>query len=135
MLNIKRSKSIETWLAVIAILLIVAAWFIGGQLENEDIVSSIKAAMPEVSKLEEINKATYSAYNSEKEILGYITIESSMGYGGPLQMAVAVDQKGKIYNLAVVSSKETPTYLEKVLDAKFLDKIKGKSYEDKFFFV
>lgn len=128
----EKSKKTETWLAVMAILLIVAAWFIGGQLENEDIVSSVRAAMPEVSKLEEIDKATYCAYNSEEEILGYITIESSMGYGGPLQMAVAVDQKGKIYNLAVISSKETPTYLDKVLDEKFLDKINGKSYEDKF---
>lgn len=128
----EKSKKTETWLAVMAILLIVAAWFIGGQLENEDIVSSVRAAMPEVSKLEEIDKATYCAYNSEEEILGYITIESSMGYGGPMQMAVAVDQKGKIYNLAVISSKETPTYLDKVLDEKFLDKINGKSYEDKF---
>lgn len=128
----ERSKKIETWLAVIAILLIAAAWFIGGQLENEDIVSSIKAAMPEVSKLEEINKATYSAYNSGNEILGYITIESSMGYGGPLQMAVAVDQEGQIFDLAVISSKETPTYLDKVLGDNYLDEINGKSYKDKF---
>ena len=128
----ERRKKIETWLAVIAILLIVVALFIGGQLENEDVVSSIKAAMPEVSKLVEINKATYSAYNPENEILGYITIESSMGYGGPLQMAVAVDQKGKIYDLAVIGSKETPTYLEKVLGENYLDEINGKSYKDKF---
>ncbi len=128
----EKRKKIETWLAVIAIMLIIAAWFVGLQIENSDIVSSVKKAMPEVAKLEEITKATYSAYNSEEELLGYITIESSMGYGGPLQMAVAVNQEGEIYNLAVVGSKETPAYLEKVLGEDYLDKINGKSYKEKF---
>lgn len=128
----ERNKKIETWLAVMAILLILAAWFIGAKLENSDIVSSIRVTMPEIAKLEEVDKSTYSTYDSDEELLGYVTVESSMGYGGPLQMAVAVDQKGNIYNLSVVSSKETPTYLDKVISEKFLDEINGKSYKDKF---
>ncbi|BAX79964.1 4Fe-4S binding protein [Labilibaculum antarcticum] len=126
------SKKIESWLAIIAMLVVIIAWFVGRQLEGADILSSVKAKMPEIVKLEKIDEATYKIYNSEEEQLGYLTMESSMGYGGPLLMAVAVDQKGKVFDLAVVNSKETPSYLKKVLDAKFLDRIIGKSYQEDY---
>ncbi|MFA9391149.1 MAG: 4Fe-4S binding protein [Prolixibacteraceae bacterium] len=125
-------KKIESGLAIAAMVVIFIAWFIGRQQEDTDILSSLKAKMPEIVKLEEIGKATYKIYNSEEEQLGYVTIESSMGYGGPLQMAVAVNKDGKIIDLAVVGSKETPSYLEKVLNAKFLDRIIGKSYDEEY---
>ena len=125
-------NKIETRLAIISIVVIIAAWFIGGQLEVSDIVSTIQEKIPEIAKLEEIEKATYKIYNSNEEQLGYVTVESSMGYGGPLQMAVAVDNQGKIFNVAVVNSKETPSYLEKVLSTDFLDKIKGKTYHEEY---
>ncbi len=125
-------KKTETWLAIIALVAIIIAWFIGGQLESADIVSSIKAKMPEIARVEEIKKATFKIFNSKEEHLGYVTVESSMGYGGPLQMAVAVDQDGKIFDLAVVSSKETPSYLEKVLKANFIDDLIGKSYNEQY---
>ncbi|WP_111709622.1 FMN-binding protein [Lutibacter citreus] len=129
--NINKNR-IETRLAIISIVIIIAAWFIGRQFEDADIVSTIKVKMPEISKLEEIEKASYKIYNSKNEETGYLSIESSMGYGGPLKMAVAVDEKGKIFDLAVVSSKETPSYLKKVLSADFLDNIIGKSYNEEY---
>lgn len=133
MLNTKTNRTkTETWSAFAAIGLIMIAWFIGGQIEGEDIVATIKSEIREIDKLEEIGKATYKIYNSKNEPLGFVTIESSMGYGGPLQIAVAVNQKGKIFNLAVVNSKETPSYLEKVLNARFLQEIIGKSYFEEF---
>ena len=133
MIDNKGAKNkMETRLAIIAIVLIIAAWFIGGQLAVSDIVSTIQEKMPEIAKLEEIDKATYKIYNSKKEHLGYVTVESSMGYGGPLQMAVAVDNQGKIVDVAVVNSKETPSYLEKVLSTDFLEKIKGKTYNEEY---
>ncbi|PKQ64501.1 hypothetical protein BZG02_06755 [Labilibaculum filiforme] len=125
-------KKAENWLAIIAILLIIVAWFVGGQLENADILSSIQTKMPEIAKLKEVEESTYQIYNSNEEQLGYLTVEAAMGYGGPLKMAVAVDQNGKIFDLAVINSKETPSYLKKVLDAKFLDRLIGKSSQDEY---
>lgn len=126
------SRKIESWLALVAIIAIIIAWFVGRQLEVADIVSTIKEEMPEIARLEEVDKASYRIYNSKDDFLGYITVESSMGYGGPLQMAVAVDQEGEIFHLAVVGSKETPSYLEKVLNTPFLNRIIGKSYNDEY---
>lgn len=127
-----KSKRIEDWLAMGAIAAIIIAWFIGGQLENADLVSSLKAQMPEIAQLEEVEKASYKMFNSDKEHYGFVTIESSMGYGGPLKMAVAVDSLGTIIDLAVVNSKETPSYLNKVLEAQLLQNIVGKSYKDEY---
>ncbi len=126
---INKSK-IETGLAIFAIIAIIIAWFVGSQLEEADIVTTVKENMPEIARLEEIDKASWKIFNAEEEPLGYLTIESSMGYGGPLQMAVAVNDQGEIFDLAVINSKETPSYLEKVLKAGFLDKIIGKSYNE-----
>ncbi|MBD1262058.1 FMN-binding protein [Maribacter polysiphoniae] len=130
--NKTSSKKIEAKLAIVSIAVIIVAWFIGGQLEVADIVSTIKAKMPEIVKLEEIGKVSYKIYNAEEEPLGYVTIESSMGYGGPLQMAVAVDNKGKIFDLAVINSKETPSYLDKVLKTDFIEGLLGKNYDDEY---
>ncbi|MRT92594.1 FMN-binding protein [Ancylomarina sp. 16SWW S1-10-2] len=125
-------KKVETWLAIIAMLLIIVAWFVGGQLENADVLSSIKAKMPKIAKLEEVEESTYKISDSNEESLGYLTVESYMGYGGPLKMAVAVDEDGKIFDVAVINSKETPSYLKKVLDAKFLHRLIGKSYQEDY---
>lgn len=128
----KRKRKIESWLAIGAIVAIIIAWFVGRQLEDEDILSSLLTNMPEIGKLEEIDKSTFKIFSPEREQSCYLTLESSAGYGGPLQMAVAVDQEGKIIDLAVVTSRETPSYLEKVLDADFLDKIIGRSYQEEY---
>ncbi len=125
-------RKLESNLAILAMIAIVIAWLVGKQLENADIVSTIKAKMPEIAKLEEIGKASYKTFNEEGAFLYYLDVQSSMGYGGPLQMAVAVDTAGKIINLAVISSKETPSYLEKVLEAKFLRKLTGRSYQEEY---
>lgn len=125
-------RKIESRLAIIAIVLIIAAWFIGRQLEDADRECTIKAQMPEVARIEAIDKTSCKIYNAQDDLIGFLTLESSMGYGGPLQMAVAVNSEGEIFDLAVVNSKETPSYLKKVLDAKFLDKIIGKSYDDDY---
>lgn len=123
---------LESRLAIISIVLIIAAWFIGLQFEDDNILASIKEQLPEIEKLEEVNNASYEIFNKENELFGYLTLESSMGYGGPLLMCVAVDLKGEIINLAVINSKETPSYLDKVLEADFLDRIIGKSYNEEY---
>lgn len=131
MYNIKK-KRIESWLAIVAIIAIVIAWIIGRQLEDADVLSAIWTRLPEIAKLEEIEKATYKISNSEEEPIGYLTLELSAGYGGPLLMAVVVDTGGVITDLAVINSKETPSYLEKVLKTDFLDRLIGRSYEEEY---
>ncbi len=127
------TRKIESWLAIFAMVAIILAWLVGGQMEDANILASIKEQIPEIEKLEEINKASYKIYNPKEELMGYLTLESSMGYGGPLLMCVAVDLEGEIFDLAIINSKETPSYLEKVLKADFFNKIIGKSYDDEYF--
>lgn len=127
-----RKKRLESRLAVIAIIAIISAWFIGRIMKDADIEATILAQMPEVYRLEEIDMASYKMFDEDNQLTGYVTIESAMGYAGPLQMAIAVDNEGKIVNLAVVNSVETPSYMEKVMEAKFPDRIIGHSYDDPY---
>lgn len=128
----RNKKKIESVLALGAIVTIIVAWFAGAQLENADLVSTLKMKMPEIAFLEEIENASYKTYNSANEFLYYVSIESAMGYGGPLKMAVAVDKNGSIVDLVVINSKETPSYLNKLIEARFLEQIIGKSYKDEY---
>ncbi|SDW84860.1 4Fe-4S binding domain-containing protein [Lutibacter oricola] len=132
MFNKVNRKKLETRLVIIAIVLIIAAWFTGLQLEDANVLVSIKEQIPEIEKLEEIDNASYKIFNKENELLGYVTLESSMGYGGPLLMCVAVGLNGEIINLVVINSKETPSYLEKVMDADFLANIIGRKYDEEY---
>lgn len=129
-----KKKRLESRMAVLALMAIVCAWIVGKVMEDADTVKAILSQMKEIERLEEVENSTYKVYDSLDSLLGYVTIESSMGYGGPLHMAVAVDMNGEIFDLAVVSSKETPSYLEKVIADKFLDRIIGRAYDDPYAF-
>ena len=122
----------ESRLAVIAIIAIISAWFIGIQREDDVIRAKIETVMDQVSSFEEIDNSSYKIYNEEDEHIGFITLESSIGYGGPILMCVAVNLEGEIIELGIIDHKETPSYLEKVLDAKYLDRIIGRTYNDEY---
>lgn len=125
-------KKLESSLAIAAIVAIMIAWLVGRVMEDADIQSAIKREMPQIARLQELEKATYEVYNAEDEFLGYLTLESSMGYGGPLQMGVLIDSLGAITELSVISSKETPSYLDKVLESRFLEKLIGRTYSEEY---
>ena len=86
----------ESRLAVIAIIAIISAWFIGIQREDDVIRAKIETVMDQVSSFEEIDNSSYKIYNEEDEHIGFITLESSIGYGGPILMCVAVNLEGEI---------------------------------------
>lgn len=122
----------ESRLAVIAIIAIICAWVIGMHREDDVIRAKIEAVMEQVSSFEEIDNSSYKIYDQDDEHIGFITLESSMGYGGPILMCVAVNLEGEIIELGIIDHKETPSYLEKVLDAKYLDRIIGRTYNDEY---
>ena len=128
----KGKKKFEALVSIIAMMAIVVAWFIGRQMEDADILSSIKSKLPDIENLEEVDQNVFKAFSSENNQLLYVAVESSMGYGGPLKIAAAIDSSGKIHKLAVLHSKEPPSYLEKVLKAKFIYQFVGLSFNSDY---
>ncbi|NIV94339.1 FMN-binding protein, partial [candidate division KSB1 bacterium] len=65
-------------------------------------------------------------------LIGYVKISSGMGYGGPTSVAVATDTKGEVIGVAIVDSKDTPSYFNRVLNSDFINSLRGKAYDDEF---
>jgi len=90
--------------------------------------------MPEADHFERQKNGIYAAWadDAEQELLGYVAIGRANGYGGPLELAVAVNLDGQITGLGVVNHKETSSWFGRVMDRGLLGTLLGKSYADRF---
>ena len=129
-----KKQKIDRILGVIAILTIMIAWIVGANLAEGDVYPSLHIAFPEADRFEPINGSGYTAIQaqSEEAIIGYVSIATANGYGGPMKVAVAVDLEGNIHGLSVVSTKETASWMRKVLATDYIETFIGKSYQDTF---
>lgn len=119
---------------MIAIVTIVAAWIIGGLLNETDITPHLQVAMPAADTFRKIDDTTYAAWTqqSDETLLGYVAVGEATGYGGPMQVAVAVDLDGVVMGVEIIDDKETPSFLQRVLDSDLVAAFLGKSYDDAF---
>lgn len=131
--KVPRQKKGERAFWVATIIVIIAAWVIGFYLENTDIEPYLHKAMPTADRIEKTTHGNYAAYNSE-QLLGYISLAEASGYGGPINLAVAIDLQGRITGLAVVSHRETPSWFKRVRENDYISSLIGKNYSDPFVF-
>jgi NosR/NirI family nitrous oxide reductase transcriptional regulator len=103
-------RQTERLLALIAIVLIAIAWFLGGLRAEASLMPAVKQALPEADHFTKKDDGVYIGWGdgAEQAQIGYVAVAQADGYGGPLTMAVAVDLNGKILNTAIVNHKETP---------------------------
>ncbi len=65
-------------------------------------------------------------------LLGYVVVGTANGYGGPLELAVAVDLEGNVVGVDFISHKESPSWMERVMGSGLLESMVGRSYADPF---
>jgi NosR/NirI family transcriptional regulator, nitrous oxide reductase regulator len=130
----KRMALRERLLGVVAIFTILVAWFLGSAYSESSQFPYVKQTLPQAVRFDQLSGQTYAAYEDQAgaRLLGYVTVGTANGYGGPLTVAVAVNPEGAILGTALVSTKETPSYLSRVLGSGGLSKLLGKSYGDHF---
>ena len=89
---------------------------------EEDIMPAVRQALPAADHVELVGDDLYRAWGdaAEKDILGYVALGEASGYGGPMLVAVAVSPGGEILGAAVVSHKETPSWMERMIDNDFI---------------
>ncbi len=127
------ARKLERLLGIIAIATIVGAWILGFLQVKADILPSLHEALPQASRFELVNRDTHAAWakkGSGDVLLGYVAIHASVGYGGPVSVAVASDTEGNIIGVSIVDHKETPTFFSRVLKSDVLSSFSGKSYKD-----
>jgi electron transport complex, RnfABCDGE type, G subunit len=87
-------------------------------LENslKQVVSSAHSfnELPETS-----SSSVYSAVDSNKNIIGYVFICSSKGYGGDISVMTGIDLNGNVSGVKILEQNETPGLGQKSTDASF----------------
>lgn len=67
----------------------------------------------------------FKAVQSDGKSHFFVVFGEANGYGGPMKVATVINQLGEIQQVVVMENRETPSFLNKVLKAKFLDQFKG----------
>ena len=123
-------RLIQITLALLVPLALVLAWA-GGQLRTSEAkLLQLQNISNDISKLEQVNNNLYkgrSRTNPQENL--YIAHLSQPSYGGPLEVAAVVDSKKNIRYVAILSSSDTSSYLEKVVGLGILDAFVDQSLE------
>jgi uncharacterized protein with FMN-binding domain len=130
----KNSKRLERILAVLAMAILIIAWFTGTFQAEADLAPFLKQALPEANYFEPSSGGNYFAWEDEAKsrLIGYVAVGTANGYGGKLKVAVAVSLDGNVMGLSVVEHKETASFFQRVLRSQLSESLKDKSYSDSF---
>ena len=109
---------------------IAVCWWIGSTRTEAVLDPFLSAAWPEAERFEELGGDAYRVFGADGKVLGYVATGTASGYGGPLTLAVAMTTDGLVESVAVVEHRETPSFLRRVVDARFLHRLAGKTAAD-----
>jgi uncharacterized protein with FMN-binding domain len=123
--------SLDRLLAVIALATIAAAYIFGLTRSQTDVMTAFQQLLPSAQRFEPISDFVFAGYQGG-QVIGYVTTGDAVGYGGPLELAVAVDPQGKVTDFVVIDHVETPDYLVRVKNDGLPDLLIGKSCQDPF---
>ena len=81
------------------------------------------------------DEASYAVKNDKGKVIGTVLLSSPYsdeikGFNGPTPLQIALDEKGKIIEIRVLKNNETPNFLNRVLDAGFLESWNGLTVEE-----
>lgn len=125
------SQRTDRLIAVIALLPLVAAYIFGRAQVKADVLPDIQSLLPSAQRIEEISDTVYAGYSGE-EVTGYVALGKATGYGGTLEVAVAVTPDGKVGDFVIVDHWETYSYFQSVEQSGLPETLIGKSCQDAF---
>lgn len=121
---------IINFLAISTLVIALGSSWISGK---DDLMPFVKKVLPEAQSLKIIS--TYplvyegvsrtQSYKEEK--IGYVVIDQANAYGGPIKIATGIDLKGHIIGAVIVSHNDTPSFIQIIMEHKYLDQFIGKS--------
>jgi electron transport complex protein RnfG len=89
---------------------------------------TMQVLVPQADSFKEIEgkQAWYAAEKGGK-IIAYVVPSETKGYGGTIQLLVAVDDNGKVIAYSTIKANETPGLGDKATKSPFMDQFAGKS--------
>ena len=127
----KSKKNLPEKIAsVVTMLVLIIAWFLGGQRQMQNTTEQLKVAAVSAVSFEIINGNIYQGTSTSEGLLSWQAIRSAPGYGGPLTTVISVNEEGVIEGIAIVESRETSSYLQEVTDSGLITSYLGRTIDD-----
>ena len=95
----------------------------------------LQTAFPKAMYVELTETATYAVKDKNGKVIGTVLLSSPysdniQGFNGPTPLQIALDEKGKIIEVRVLDNNETPSFLNKVINAGFLNSWNGLTVKE-----
>ena len=95
----------------------------------------LQTAFPKAMYVELTETATYAVKDKNGKIIGTVLLSSPYsdnikGFNGPTPLQIALDENGKIIEVRVLNNNETPSFLNKVINAGFLNSWNGLTVKE-----
>ena len=98
-------------------------------------LTELQTAFPKAAYVELTETSTYAVKDKKGNIIGTVLLSSPYsdnikGFNGPTPLQIALDEKGKILEVRVLNNNETPSFLNKVINAGFLNSWNGLTVKE-----
>ncbi len=103
---------------------------------DSDIIPFMHKVFPEAQSFQKVasSPVIYEGrtqnQNGIEEKIGYVVIGRAAAYGGPIEMVTGINLQRKIVGTVIAAHKDTPSFIDKIIDQKYLEKFKGKDITD-----
>lgn len=109
---------------IISLLAIAFAWFAGDRSSRDILLVQLHEMEPSLTNIEKVKDNIFRAQSVYGEV--YVAVDAVPGYGGPVKVAVAVDEDKRICRLAILEAKETRSNFDDVIKSGLIDAFSGK---------
>ncbi|MCM1566847.1 MAG: 4Fe-4S binding protein [Dehalobacter sp. 4CP] len=124
-------KAFRKFVTLAAILVLLVALGFSWTQTEKDLQPFLIKALPEAQVFKKVNSSP-SIYqgiknrNGNEEKVGYVVIDEAVAYGGPIVIVTGIDLQGKIVGVIIADHKDTPSYIQKITEKKYLEQFIGK---------
>lgn len=125
----RRRRIISRWVALISLILIAVAWFIGYRRGTSNVSSLVKSVLPGTNVVESQGDLFVGRQAVGGPITGYAAVGVASGYGGPIDVLVGVSPEGEVLGLRVVQQHDTPGFFRLLQNQGFYNQYVGQSID------
>jgi len=123
--KIAKYKRIEITAALVAVVIVILAWYLGYRLEENQSTENISGLFPASHNIENVSENLYFIQFRDSTFYG--AIGTTVGYGGEVKVFIVVNQQAEIIEIFLLDHHETPSFLSKVLKKNYLSKFLDQS--------
>jgi hypothetical protein len=126
-----RRSTADRVAAVGAIGSLVVAWIVGAAFTRTDVKPHLTRALPGAERFVPAAQDSWVALR-DGEGVGFVALGEASGYGGPVTLAVAVDEDATVLGIAIVEHRETPSFFGRVTGSGLREDLTGKAWSEPF---